>query len=366
MEPLFLAPTAGWNSSSAAAPGGSDNGTLAGRAPTAGARAVLVPVLYLLVCAVGLGGNALVIYVVLRHAKMKTVTNIYILNLAVADIPTPAGAALPGHAERRLLLALRPIPVPPGHDAGRRQPVHQRLLPDRHERRPLPGRGPPPALRPLAPPPGGQGGQRRGLGLLAAHGAAAAGVRRHPGGLGHLQPQLAGARGAVGRCLRHLHVRAGLLRAAAGHLPLLPAHRAEGEGVGAAGRLPAAAAVRAQGDAHGGGGGGGVRGLLAALLCRQPSQPGLRAARGARLRRPLPLRGHPVLRQQLRQPLPLRLPLRQLPPELPEGPVPPQGLWRRGRGHHRATAGQERAAAGGHAAPAQPGGQRARADQQAV
>ncbi|XP_010852340.1 PREDICTED: somatostatin receptor type 5, partial [Bison bison bison] len=51
-----------------------------------GARAVVVPVLYLLVCAVGLGGNALVIYVVLRHAKMKTVTNIYILNLAVADV----------------------------------------------------------------------------------------------------------------------------------------------------------------------------------------------------------------------------------------------------------------------------------------
>jgi somatostatin receptor 5 len=42
--------------------------------------------LYLLVCAVGLGGNTLVIYVVLRHAKMKTVTNVYILNLAVADV----------------------------------------------------------------------------------------------------------------------------------------------------------------------------------------------------------------------------------------------------------------------------------------
>ncbi|XP_066134451.1 somatostatin receptor type 5 [Saccopteryx bilineata] len=87
MEPLF--PTsrpASWNTSSAATSGDGENGTLAGPAPSPGARAVVVPVLYLLVCAVGLGGNLLVIYVVLRHAKMKTVTNIYILNLAVADV----------------------------------------------------------------------------------------------------------------------------------------------------------------------------------------------------------------------------------------------------------------------------------------
>ncbi|KAM5227566.1 somatostatin receptor type 5 [Ctenodactylus gundi] len=80
MEPLVLASVHSWNTS---AP---HNRTLAGPAPSAGARAVLVPVLYLLVCAVGLGGNGLVIYVVLRHAKMKTVTNVYILNLAVADV----------------------------------------------------------------------------------------------------------------------------------------------------------------------------------------------------------------------------------------------------------------------------------------
>ncbi|XFF91205.1 hypothetical protein AB1E18_017424 [Capra hircus] len=88
MEPLFLAsPLTVWNTSSAVPSGsGDENGTLAGPGPSPGARAVVVPVLYLLVCAVGLGGNALVIYVVLRHAKMKTVTNIYILNLAVADV----------------------------------------------------------------------------------------------------------------------------------------------------------------------------------------------------------------------------------------------------------------------------------------
>ncbi|XP_040829696.1 somatostatin receptor type 5 [Ochotona curzoniae] len=88
MEPLFLASTPSWNASapSSAADPGSHNGTLGGLAPSVGARAVLVPVLYLLVCAVGLGGNTLVIYVVLRHAKMVTVTNVYILNLAVADV----------------------------------------------------------------------------------------------------------------------------------------------------------------------------------------------------------------------------------------------------------------------------------------
>ena len=38
------------------------------------------------ICLVGFVGNGLVIFVVLRYAKMKTVTNMYILNLAVADI----------------------------------------------------------------------------------------------------------------------------------------------------------------------------------------------------------------------------------------------------------------------------------------
>lgn len=41
--------------------------------------------LYTIVCIVGLVGNTLVIYVVIRFTKMQTVTNIYILNLAIAD-----------------------------------------------------------------------------------------------------------------------------------------------------------------------------------------------------------------------------------------------------------------------------------------
>lgn len=40
---------------------------------------------YVIIFLVGVVGNTLVIYVVLRFAKMKTVTNLYILNLAVAD-----------------------------------------------------------------------------------------------------------------------------------------------------------------------------------------------------------------------------------------------------------------------------------------
>ncbi|CAJ1081187.1 somatostatin receptor type 2-like [Xyrichtys novacula] len=47
---------------------------------------VVITLIYFAVCAVGLCGNTLVIYVILRYAKMKTVTNIYILNLAVADV----------------------------------------------------------------------------------------------------------------------------------------------------------------------------------------------------------------------------------------------------------------------------------------
>ncbi|XP_004620343.1 nociceptin receptor [Sorex araneus] len=41
--------------------------------------------LYLSVCVGGLLGNGLVMYVILRHTKMKTATNIYIFNLALAD-----------------------------------------------------------------------------------------------------------------------------------------------------------------------------------------------------------------------------------------------------------------------------------------
>ncbi|XKL60239.1 hypothetical protein PGB90_001255 [Kerria lacca] len=46
---------------------------------------LIVQFLYIIVCILGLFGNTLVIYVVLRFSKMQTVTNMYIVNLAIAD-----------------------------------------------------------------------------------------------------------------------------------------------------------------------------------------------------------------------------------------------------------------------------------------
>ncbi|XP_072135492.1 somatostatin receptor type 1 [Mobula birostris] len=57
------------------------NGTTSG----AYSRAIFISFIYSVVCFVGLCGNSLVIYVILKYAKMKTATNIYILNLAIAD-----------------------------------------------------------------------------------------------------------------------------------------------------------------------------------------------------------------------------------------------------------------------------------------
>jgi hypothetical protein len=47
---------------------------------------IVCAVLYVVIVALGWVGNGLVIYVVLRYAKMKTVTNMYILNLAISDV----------------------------------------------------------------------------------------------------------------------------------------------------------------------------------------------------------------------------------------------------------------------------------------
>ncbi|XP_078275352.1 neuropeptides B/W receptor type 2b [Rhinoraja longicauda] len=46
---------------------------------------IVLPVIYSVICAAGLTGNTAVIYVILRGPKMKTVTNVFILNLAIAD-----------------------------------------------------------------------------------------------------------------------------------------------------------------------------------------------------------------------------------------------------------------------------------------
>ncbi|ENN79180.1 hypothetical protein D910_02336, partial [Dendroctonus ponderosae] len=60
-------------------------------------------ILFSLVCLVGIAGNTLVIYVVVRYSKMQTVTNMYIVNLAIADeffligIPFLIATILHGH-----------------------------------------------------------------------------------------------------------------------------------------------------------------------------------------------------------------------------------------------------------------------------
>lgn len=53
--------------------------------PFQGGSTLMTAVISITVFVVGLAGNSLAIFVVLRYATMKTVTNIYILNLAIAD-----------------------------------------------------------------------------------------------------------------------------------------------------------------------------------------------------------------------------------------------------------------------------------------
>nr|XP_057922628.1 somatostatin receptor type 5 [Doryrhamphus excisus] len=50
-----------------------------------GLAGIFIPLIYGIVCAVGLVGNTLVIHVVVNYTKNESVTNIYILNLAIAD-----------------------------------------------------------------------------------------------------------------------------------------------------------------------------------------------------------------------------------------------------------------------------------------
>ncbi|CAM4579632.1 delta-type opioid receptor [Lepidochelys kempii] len=60
-------------------------GLPAAKDPTSIAIAIAITALYSVVCVVGLLGNILVMYGIVRYTKMKTATNIYIFNLALAD-----------------------------------------------------------------------------------------------------------------------------------------------------------------------------------------------------------------------------------------------------------------------------------------
>ncbi|XP_077979613.1 somatostatin receptor type 2-like [Glandiceps talaboti] len=54
--------------------------------PDYGPIHIIIPVVFGLICLLGVVGNSLVIYVILKHNKMKTVANVYILSLAIADL----------------------------------------------------------------------------------------------------------------------------------------------------------------------------------------------------------------------------------------------------------------------------------------
>uniref|UniRef100_A0A4W5QCR0 Opioid receptor delta 1 n=1 Tax=Hucho hucho TaxID=62062 RepID=A0A4W5QCR0_9TELE len=63
--------------------------------------AISITALYSVICVVGLLGNVLVMYGVVRYTKMKTSTNIYIFNLALAD--TLATSTLPFQSAKYLM-----------------------------------------------------------------------------------------------------------------------------------------------------------------------------------------------------------------------------------------------------------------------
>ncbi|XP_013395481.1 somatostatin receptor type 2 [Lingula anatina] len=54
--------------------------------PSLQAHSIVAAIMYSLIFLIGLLGNVLVLYVILRYVKMNTVTNMYICNLAVADV----------------------------------------------------------------------------------------------------------------------------------------------------------------------------------------------------------------------------------------------------------------------------------------
>ncbi|KAM9856949.1 somatostatin-like receptor F_48D10.1 [Aulostomus maculatus] len=84
-ETLWMPPNSSSASLSSPRLSNASSNVSAQSVPFQGSSTLLTAVISLTVFLVGLVGNTLAIYVVLRYAKMKTVTNIYILNLAVAD-----------------------------------------------------------------------------------------------------------------------------------------------------------------------------------------------------------------------------------------------------------------------------------------
>ncbi|KAM3864699.1 somatostatin receptor type 3 [Diretmus argenteus] len=61
------------------------NWTEPGTRSLPGLAGIFIPLIYVTVCVIGLVGNTLVIHVVIHYTRKESVTNIYILNLAIAD-----------------------------------------------------------------------------------------------------------------------------------------------------------------------------------------------------------------------------------------------------------------------------------------
>ncbi|XP_006014380.2 atypical chemokine receptor 2-like [Latimeria chalumnae] len=47
---------------------------------------IFLPIFYMLICCLGLIGNILLVVILIRYAKIKTMTEVYLLNLAVSDL----------------------------------------------------------------------------------------------------------------------------------------------------------------------------------------------------------------------------------------------------------------------------------------
>ena len=73
-----------WNNVTNATPTGGF--TVEDRAPQISCWKAVISSIHLLICVGGIVGNSCVIVVIARYAKTKTVTNLYIANLAVADL----------------------------------------------------------------------------------------------------------------------------------------------------------------------------------------------------------------------------------------------------------------------------------------
>ncbi|NXX51568.1 OPRD protein, partial [Tricholaema leucomelas] len=86
---LITAAAATWGNGTAWAPlpghGVNETGSPRAKNATSILIAIVITAFYSVVCVVGLLGNVLVMYGIVRYTKMKTATNIYIFNLALAD-----------------------------------------------------------------------------------------------------------------------------------------------------------------------------------------------------------------------------------------------------------------------------------------